>query len=208
MVSPLNRLLARQFARPSGVLGRLLIAPWLNRMSRADNALALARLQPVQGRDVLELGFGGGALLRMALQAGARSVTGVDVAADMVARAERGFADEIHAGRAHVKRSDGGAIPVAADAVDAAVSLHNIYFWPDQAAMLAELRRVLRPGGRLVLGFEPAAQMRQWPGHEHGFQLQRAEAVAEAVGRAGFMDVRAETIEKSVDVCFVTATST
>jgi hypothetical protein len=28
------------------------------------------------------------------------------------------------------------------------------------------------------------------------------------VGRAGFMDVRAETIEKSVDVCFVTATST
>lgn len=56
--------LARQFARPSGLAGRWLIAPWLNRISRAMNRLVLAQLGVGPRDDVLEVGFGGGGLLR------------------------------------------------------------------------------------------------------------------------------------------------
>jgi arsenite methyltransferase len=36
---------------------------------------------------------------------------------------------------------------------DGALSVHTLYFWSDPTACLREIRRVLRPEGRLVLGF-------------------------------------------------------
>ena len=42
-----------------------------------------------------------------------------------------------------------------------ACTVNTIYFWPDPAVPLRELSRVLRAGGRLVIGFSPAAAMRR-----------------------------------------------
>jgi SAM-dependent methyltransferase len=43
-------------------------------------------------------------------------------------------------------------MPWDATSFDAAFSVHTIYFWSEPAAALGEIRRVLRPGGRFVLG--------------------------------------------------------
>src|SRR5687767_6859692 len=88
----IGRLLARQFARPSGWLGRLLIAPWLDRISRWMNRLTLAQLEIRPGEAVLEVGFGGGGLLAALLASTDGPVWGVDRSPDMVARARRRFA--------------------------------------------------------------------------------------------------------------------
>ncbi|MDQ3140609.1 MAG: class I SAM-dependent methyltransferase, partial [Pseudomonadota bacterium] len=85
-----RRWLAGQFARPSGRLGRLLIAPWLDRLSPRMNAAALAQLGVVPGKCVLEAGFGGGALLEALLDAGAE-VIGVEPSRAMLARAHKRF---------------------------------------------------------------------------------------------------------------------
>jgi SAM-dependent methyltransferase len=44
-------------------------------------------------------------------------------------------------------------LPLASDAIDAAISLHTIYHLPagEQAAAIGELERVTRPGGRIVV---------------------------------------------------------
>ena len=59
----IRRWIAHQFARPSGRLGRWFIAPWLNRIGRRLNRLAFDLLAPKPGEALLEIGFGGGALL-------------------------------------------------------------------------------------------------------------------------------------------------
>src|SRR5687768_7560484 len=75
----LSRFLAAQFARPSGWLGRHAIGPWLDRISGPMNELALAELGVRETDDVLEVGFGGGALLAMIVECTEGQVTGIDV---------------------------------------------------------------------------------------------------------------------------------
>lgn len=181
----LSRFLARQFARPSGLLGRFWIAPWLDRISREMNALALRELRLAGGERVLEVGFGGGGLIAMMLDAGAAQVTGVDVSEAALARARRRFGKE-----AEIVHASAEALPFADSAFDAAVSLNSLYFWPDVPGAFAELARVVRPGGRLVIGFEPAGELRKWPGHRFGFKLFEAEEVAGLASAAGFEALR------------------
>jgi arsenite methyltransferase len=90
----LSRFLAGQFARPSGWVGRRLIAPWLDRISARMNRLVLDSLDLRAGDEVLEIGFGGGSLLAILLERGQGRVVGVDLSAEMVARARRRFKDQ------------------------------------------------------------------------------------------------------------------
>ena len=188
-----HQLLARQFTRPSGLLGRLLIAPWLNRSSRRHNRLILERLGVRTGEHLAEVGFGGGALMQLALNAGAAKVTGVDPSPDMLERAQRRFRREVDEGRLRLAEGTASRLPLVAGEADAAASLHNIYFWSDPAAAIAEFARILKPGGRTVIGFEPSAYMRRWPGHRHGFRLWDAQDVAALLEEGGFTGVWSDT---------------
>ncbi len=186
----LTRFLARQFARPSGAVGRWLIAPWLDRISREMNRLALAQLAPQPGDHVLEVGFGGGGLLAMILKTDISQAVGVDISVEVVARANRRFAAAVGAGRLVVHCASAGRLPLGDAAVDKAASLNSLYFWPDPSAALAELARVVRPGGTLLLAFEPPEELRKWPGSRHGFRMLEVAEVRALLEAAGFAEIR------------------
>jgi len=181
----LSQRLAAQLGRPSGLAGRV-VAAMLNRGNAKLNAAAREALDAGAEDRVLELGFGGGAGLRALLDAGAGCVVGVDVSPDMVAAARRRLAGEprveLHAGSVE-------ALPLDDGAVTRAVSVHTLYFWPDAAAGARELRRVLAPGGRLVLGFQARSKMEGNRVHRQGFTLYEGDEVAALLRDAGFAGV-------------------
>ncbi len=72
-----------------------------------------------------------------------------------------------------------------------AVSVNSLYFWPDPAAALAELARVVNPGGPHAIAVEPPAELRKWPGHRHGFRLFEVAEVKALMEGAGFADIEA-----------------
>ncbi len=148
------------------------------------NALVLAELDPRPGETVLEVGFGGGGLTAMLIGAGARPL-GADISDAMVKRARRRFG-----ARARIERASVEALPFAERAADKAASVNNIYFWPDPEAAMAELARMLRPGGLLAIAFEPPEELAKWPGARHGFRMWREEEVRALMEGAGFGGLR------------------
>ena len=177
------RFLARQFACPSGWAGRWWMGPWLNRIARRMNRLTLEELGLQPQDDVLEVGFGGGELLGALLDSTSGEVHGVDISKAMVKRAERRFR---RYGHLHLHRASAEALPLPDGAVGKACSVNTIYFWSDPAGVMAEFARVIRPNGRLAICFEPAYELRTWPGHEHGFRLYEGHDVQRLFTEAGF----------------------
>lgn len=110
----------------------------------------LEALQLAPGESVLDVGCGTGLLAeQMAALVGASGrVAGVDASADMLARARRRCAD-----LPQVDFAEAGAeaLPEGDARFDAAVCTQVLLYVPEVAAALAEMHRVLKPGGRVVI---------------------------------------------------------
>lgn len=113
----------------------------------ATDCLQLLGLQP--GDRFLDVAAGSGALALAAAGAGAE-VLATDFAPGMVDLLTRKLAAS--GARGSARRMDGQALELEDDSFDAAGSLFGLIFFPDLAAGARELRRVVRPGGRVVVG--------------------------------------------------------
>jgi SAM-dependent methyltransferase len=174
-LSLFGRYLARQFAAPSGLVGRLVIAPWLNRIGWRLNALALELVVPGPGERLLEVGYGGGGLLRRLARLRPARLVGVDISGAVPKRVDG----------AELVRAEAAALPFADGSFDAVVSVSVLHFWSRLEPVLAEFSRLLRTGGRLVLVFEPPEALRRWAGHRYGFQLWSEADLVGAAAAAG-----------------------
>jgi ubiquinone/menaquinone biosynthesis C-methylase UbiE len=118
-----------------------------------DDCAALAPLLAA-GR-VLDLGTGPGtSAIELARAAPRSRLVGLDLSAAMLARARRRAA----AAKLPLPlvRADATRLPFAAGSFDGAAGHSVLYLVPDPAAVLGELRRVVRPGGRVAF-LEPRA---------------------------------------------------
>jgi SAM-dependent methyltransferase len=113
-----------------------------------DRALHLLALD--RPSTVLEVGFGQGRTAAVLLDNGHR-VLGVDPSTTMVEQATARNRAACRDGRATLRVGDGVTIPFPDDTADVAFTVHTVYFMPDPAATLADIGRVLRPGGNLVV---------------------------------------------------------
>jgi SAM-dependent methyltransferase len=113
-------------------------------------------------------------------------VHGVDVSQTMLDSATRRFSAEISAGRLALHAGTMVNLPLPTDALDAAVTVNTIYFVDDLPLAFSELARVLRPGGRAVVGLGDPEEMARIPFTAHGFRLRDAADVVDLLGNAGF----------------------
>lgn len=179
-----------QFGRPHGVPG------WLagKLMARGKDAFAreLLGAAGVAPTDrVLEVGFGPGIGIEAAAGLVPRGcVAGVDISALMLRMAERRNRAAIREGRVRLSLATVSDLPYPDESFDVAFAINSVQFWPEPVEDLKEVRRVLRPGGRLAIG----VQLPSWitPAGE----LERlARRVEEQAKVAGFRDVERETRE-------------
>lgn len=107
-------------------------------------------LASVAGTDVVELGCGGGQASVGAASEGAETAVGVDLSSNQLEHARR--LRDHYGVDARFVEGDVAALPFPDDAFDVAFSGWVFQMIADLGPPLAEARRVLRPGGVLVLG--------------------------------------------------------
>lgn len=120
----------------------------------AADALRLAEVK--EGEQVLDVATGPGTLARQAARV--TSVTALDHSAEMIA-ALRARASDDELSRLTLTVGDGQALPYPSASFDAAFSMFGLFMFPDRARGFAELRRVVKPGGRAVVAsWQPSQQ--------------------------------------------------
>ncbi len=116
-------------------------------ISAPGRKLAVSMLNKLEGR-VLEIGVGTGlALPRYRLQL---DVTGIDLSADMLAKAAERVR-RLGLARVALSLMDASKLAFADGAFDAVAAMYVMTVVPDPSAVMAEMRRVLRPGGTAIV---------------------------------------------------------
>jgi arsenite methyltransferase len=169
------------------------------------NPVAVAELN--EGEVVLDLGCGGGIdVLLSARRVGPTgTVYGLDMTDEMLALAQRN-AREAGVRNVHFLKGVIEQIPLPAQSVDVVISNCVLNLSTDKAAVLAEMARVLRPGGRIGisdmvaddrLGAGDRAERGSYVGCIAG-ALSRSEYVA-GLEAAGFEQISVAFVYEAVD---------
>ncbi|HVZ73094.1 MAG TPA: class I SAM-dependent methyltransferase [Polyangia bacterium] len=193
---------------------------WVRLEDRTDAQIdpfgraAIARLAPVTGERVLDVGCGcGQTLLELAECVGPSGrVVGVDVSAPMLTRArERVAGHAEHGAQIDCVLADAQTHALPPESFDALYSRFGVMFFEDARAAFANLRRALRPGGRLAFVCWQALAKNDWarlpyeavlrllppeatpemfqPGRPGPFAFGDADRVRAILADAGFVDV-------------------
>jgi SAM-dependent methyltransferase len=119
-------------------------------------ALRLAALHG--GETVADVGCGNGAYLaELARRQHVGSVLGIDLSVGML------LATRSRAPGVRLAAGDAAALPLRDDAADLTLAMHMLYHVPDPLAAIRELRRITRPGGKVVVVLN---------GHDHLRELR------------------------------------
>jgi ubiquinone/menaquinone biosynthesis C-methylase UbiE len=179
-------ILMHLFGRPRGVLGRLggII---MARTNENCGAWVADLLEIGPNDSVLEVGFGPGVTIqRLSKLASAGHVAGIDPSREMVEQARVRNAAAIQSGRVDLRRGSVEGLPFDEDTFDKALAVNSMQVWPDPSAGLREMRRVMKRGAKVALGFTP-------------YSGQPNKGFAEMLTAAGF--TQAKVVERDGWFC-------
>lgn len=122
-----------------------------------DLAREVVRLAaPSGGERVIDVGCGNGAYLaELARRGQIGPVVGIDLSSGMLHAAHQ------RAPAAHLLNGDAAALPLCRGEADLTLAMHMLYHVPEPAVAVAELRRITRPGGRVVVGLNGRDHLRE-----------------------------------------------
>lgn len=186
----LAKLLAKQLGNPSGIFGRLVLAPLWNKRNVALNDVAFDSLASSPCDRVLEVGFGGGYLLgRMATVVTKGFLAGVDASPAMVAFCQKRHWPLVEAGKLELKCAKAESLPYPADYFTKVCTVNSIFYWENAPQAISELYRVLEVGGMLVMCFTSKECIEGKGFARHGVLLYEADKVHQMLESAGFQEI-------------------
>jgi len=114
-------------------------------------------------------------------------VAGVDHSPLMVEQASRRNRAAIEDGRVELQLGCASKLPYPDGFFNKVFSINVAQFWPDPAAIMLEMRRVVRPGGLVAVAVQPRSK-----NAKEGAARETGRSLVENLRVAGFNEVRLE----------------
>jgi len=204
VMTVLMKAVVRQFGHPHGVAGSL--AGWVmgHRPSNIQRNRWVVSLLAVQPADiVLEIGFGPGiAIAELRRRIGpAGHIYGIDHSYVMLQQATARNRAAIRSGQVTLRQASVEALPTTAidGPFDAILAVNSVGFWPAPIKNLEDLRRWLKPGGRIAVASQPRT------GRRGITPAEVAREITDLLEPAGFIQPRIEHLDLEPPVVCVIA---
>ena len=143
--------MVKQSRKPTGRFGRF-YARLMNIGHSHVTRWGLSHVLINQNNTILDIGCGGGktvnTLARMATEGKTYGIDYSEVSVAVATSANKRFID---AGRVEILHGSVEFLPFPDDLFDLVTAVESYYFWPDLVNNLKEIRRVLKPGGSVIL---------------------------------------------------------
>jgi ubiquinone/menaquinone biosynthesis C-methylase UbiE len=165
------------FGRPEGILGRL-GGVIMARTNQKCAAWVIDLLGILPKDSILEIGFGPGVGIELlSASAPTAHIAGTDSSKEMVNQATARNAKAIQSGRVDLRHGSVENLPYQNNTFNKALAINSFQVWMEAVAGLRELRRVMKSGGSIALGFTP-------------YSGQSKNGLPEMLMAAGFSEVR------------------
>ncbi len=177
----LNEYIAKQFANPRGIGGRLV----MNVMSHQNAAMyeaTEALLQVHDNETVLDIGCGNGIMMERLASACDCHLIGTDISKDALSIAKQ----RLKRANAELLCCPVDDMPLKTASIDKALTINTVYFWNDLLAGLTEIARVLKPGGIFVGTHYTNRSLESFSHTQFGYRMHAEEEVVTAANNAGF----------------------
>jgi len=180
---------SRQARKPAGIFGRFYMARLFEKRNAELNSFIFKMLSTGKNDHVLEIGFGTGSLMKKiadSLENGV--VEGIDFSELMVAMAQRKNRKHIKNGKAKIHSGNFNDALFDGNSFDEIVSVNTIYFWENPSETLSQIYRLLRPGGKLFVGFHEKSEMEKEPLCKNIFQYYSTQDMVELLSVRGSLN--------------------
>ncbi len=191
-----QRVLSQQARKPSGFIGRFVMSNIFKKGNNDLNCFVEETLKLQSSNHVLEIGFGPGLLMnKMASITTDGHIEGIDFSETMFSEAVKNNEQYISLNRVRIQKGDSRELNYANNTFDKVCSVNTLYFWNPPENYLSEIYRVLKPGGRLVLGIRNSEQMNTLPLDKTIFNTYSLNEAVGLVSNVGFTDAHIQEKE-------------
>ena len=199
-----------QCKKPSGWLGRFVL--WeMNQRHSGVTDWGLAQISVGKRDTILDAGCGGGRTVnKLAALAPEGKVYGIDFSEESVAAATRMNARLIDSGRVEIRHGSVSELPFSEGMFDLITAVETHFWWPNLPDDMREVRRVVKPGGTLIVIAEiykgattKIGKMADKVLPQSGMKLLTVDEHRELLENAGFRDVRVNVEASKGWICAI-----
>lgn len=181
-MSLLQRLI-EQAKKPNGWIGSWMLRV-MNIAHRGMNAWFIRQGAINDGDRVLDIGCGGGKTLQILSKLNPNGIIyGIDISSQAVKESIKMNEAQVKNGSVIVKEASVSSIPYEDQFFDAITAFQTHYFWPSLEQDVAEVWRVLKSGGKLII----IAELYKMKYHMEVYQTPAV--MKELLERTGFQTV-------------------
>ena len=181
------------FRHPQGWLGKYVVRRMNGKAHAALFEWALEGVDIREDAHTLDIGCGGGAAVaRMLERCPKGKCYGMDFAPVAIEVARSVNQEAIEAGRCKIVGGNAKLLPFIKDTIDLATAFETIYYWPAVDECLAEVIRVLKPGGQFIIGNDTDGidpEGKKWAQQIGHMYIYTIEELTELLSNAGFTDI-------------------
>jgi ubiquinone/menaquinone biosynthesis C-methylase UbiE len=155
----------------------------------ALNDLVYEALAISHNDHVLEIGFGTGTLIkRIAEHSDNGLIEGIDFSKSMVAIAQKKNKTFINNGKVKIHLGDFDEMQFDDCSFDKVFSVNTIYFWKTPDITISKIHSILKPGGKLVIGFHDRSDMEKMPLNTDVFRYYSTKDLTELLSTHGSLN--------------------